>query len=165
MTNEAAEMAVATVSPNLRVLVEYDSNNSGGGWWLGDEEWLALERAGWTVHWGGRQEKDRCASLTEVDKWGKRWLDGAAMTAEKEFGSPREALQEFERVTGQTVSDEGCNCCGPPHSFSWKWVDSDLEGGYCSGEDCVEVLLGVVDVPSRRELAERVYGRGEGDDQ
>lgn len=35
------------------VKVTYSSNNSGGGWWLKDEDWLKLERAGWTVLWGG----------------------------------------------------------------------------------------------------------------
>lgn len=31
--------------------VEYDSNNSGGRWWLKDEDWFALEKAGWKVGW------------------------------------------------------------------------------------------------------------------
>src|SRR5690348_13992879 len=31
--------------------VEYDSNNSGGSWWLNDEDWIALEKAGWKVEW------------------------------------------------------------------------------------------------------------------
>lgn len=38
-------------------IVEYDSNNSGGSWWLSDEDWKALEDAGWTVMWGA---KDFC---------------------------------------------------------------------------------------------------------
>lgn len=32
---------------------EYRCNNSGGYWWLKDEDWKALEKAGWTVIWGG----------------------------------------------------------------------------------------------------------------
>ena len=31
--------------------VEYSSNNSGGSWWLKDEDWKALEAAGWKVVW------------------------------------------------------------------------------------------------------------------
>ena len=31
--------------------VEYNSNNSGGGWWLDDQDWKALEAAGWKVAW------------------------------------------------------------------------------------------------------------------
>ena len=31
--------------------VEYDSNNSGGNWWLDDNDWKALEAAGWKVDW------------------------------------------------------------------------------------------------------------------
>ena len=33
--------------------VEYYSDNSGGRWWLNDEQWKALEDAGWEVEWGG----------------------------------------------------------------------------------------------------------------
>lgn len=32
-------------------ILTYSSNNSGGYWWLTDENWKALEDAGWTVHW------------------------------------------------------------------------------------------------------------------
>lgn len=31
--------------------IEYDSNNSGGSFWLKDEDWKALEDAGWHVNW------------------------------------------------------------------------------------------------------------------
>lgn len=31
--------------------ISYDSNNSGGRWWLKDEDWKALEDAGWHVDW------------------------------------------------------------------------------------------------------------------
>ena len=33
-------------------LVEYSSNNSGGSWWLKDEDWKKLEDEGWKVRWG-----------------------------------------------------------------------------------------------------------------
>ena len=36
------------------VHTEYDSNNSGGSWWLSDQNWIDLEQAGWKVEWGGR---------------------------------------------------------------------------------------------------------------
>ena len=29
----------------------YNSNNSGGRWWLNDEQWENLEDNGWVVHW------------------------------------------------------------------------------------------------------------------
>ena len=31
--------------------VEYITNNSGGSWWLSDDDWKALEAAGWKVEW------------------------------------------------------------------------------------------------------------------
>ena len=42
----------------------------------------------------------------------------------------RAAVEEFERVTGQDASDEGCNCCGQPHNFSG--VDTE-SGKYVDG--------------------------------
>lgn len=37
--------------------VEYDSNNSGGSWWLKDSHWRALEAAGWKVQWAHLEKK------------------------------------------------------------------------------------------------------------
>lgn len=99
------------------MLIEYSSNNSGGYWWLEDEDWRKLEAAGWHVEW-----------LKE------RWLGSMATTASKQFETPSDAMKEFEIITGKKVDDEGCNCCGPPHSFSW-------DGGYASGEDCLQYLF------------------------
>ncbi len=91
--------------------ITYDSNNSGGDWWLKDEHWHALEAAGWTVHWA--KDKDYTGS---VDKDG-RWLGALATSASKEFASVDDAVFEWEGVTGQCASDQGCSCCGTPHSF------------------------------------------------
>ncbi len=30
----------------MKKKIEYSSNNSGGDWWLKDEDWFALEKAG-----------------------------------------------------------------------------------------------------------------------
>jgi hypothetical protein len=80
--------------------IVYSSNNSGGSFWLKDEDWQKLEDAGWTVEW-----KD------------ERWLGTLATEAKKEFRSMRLAIKEFEAITGQDADDEGCNCCGQPHNF------------------------------------------------
>ena len=141
--------------------VEYSSNNSGGGWWLRDEDWKALEDAGWEVEWGGRYYCDADRQLRGVDRQasaqcppgskcpghresetyaeavgrGKRWLGAMATRATKDFDTLAEAVREFEAVTGQDASDEGCNCCGAPHSFS---TDDD----WVSGEDVLPILYG-----------------------
>ena len=94
------------------MIIEYDSNNSGGDWWLKDEDWYNLEKAGWKIDWY-KDEKDILGKKRE------RWLGALARGAEKEFNTPKEAIIEFEKITGQDASAEGCNCCGPPHSFSW----------------------------------------------
>lgn len=80
--------------------VEYSSNNSGGYWWLTDEDWKNLEKAGWEVDW---EEGRRMRALA---------------TSAKRYGvSLRVAMAEFEDVTGQSPFDQGCNCCGKPHEF------------------------------------------------
>lgn len=109
--------------------IKYSSNNSGGSWWLSDDDWKKLEAAGWSVEW----KKER-------------WLGALAKSASKDFDSVGAAIREFEEVTGQQASDEGCNCCGAPHSFSW-------EGGYASGEDCLQHLYAKVP-KSLREATE-----------
>jgi hypothetical protein len=80
--------------------ITYESNNSGGVWWLKDEDWNALHDAGWEVEWEKR-----------------RWLGAVAKTASKEFASIDDAIKEFESITGQDANSKGCDCCGRPHEF------------------------------------------------
>lgn len=91
--------------------IRYDSNNSGGGWSLTDEDWLALEAAGWSVHWV--KDDKRAFGRGSSD----RWLGALATSASVERPSIGEAVAEFERITGKAAGDEGCSCCGPPHYF------------------------------------------------
>ena len=129
-----------------KLLVHYDSNNSGGNWWLKDDDWKKLEKAGWTIKWykderhpdkpdpdcehckgtgkddGASHRDDRCMWCNyniNVSKDG-RHMGALATRCEKEFDTIGEALKEFEKVTGQSVSDDGCNCCGAPHCFNWS---------------------------------------------
>lgn len=128
-----------------KYLVEYSSNNSGGDWWLKDKDWKNLEAAGWEVLW----KKDNNRGMW-VDDDG-RFLRALATEARKEFDSVEEAIKEWEQITGQTSTDEGCNCCGPPHAFSWN--DKDGNHGYSSGADNLSHLFD--EVPgSLREAAE-----------
>lgn len=134
------------------MLIEYNSNNSGGDWWLKDGDWKNLEKNGWKVIWcseefvyekgrhvydenGLPKTKNEPNTFSKKDKNGiYRYLGALAHYAFKHFDSIKEALQEFEKITGQDVSEEGCNCCGPPHCFSW-------EGDCCSGEECLQYLF------------------------
>lgn len=136
--------------------IEYDSNNSGGNWWLEDKDWEALEAAGWEVEWGGLGS----SFSKEKPKKGDRWLGALACTASKNFETPGDAMREFEKITGQDVSNGGCNCCGAPHRFRWgRAVDESLpkeaEYGSVSGEGCLEYLFPNRKVPaSLREAME-----------
>lgn len=110
------------------IKVDYDSNNSGGNWWLDDEDWDALEAAGWNVDW----RKDKVGGLGGADENG-RWLGALATSASKDFDSMREAVEEWERITGQSASEPGCyTCCGQPHNFYGKDVET---GEYVSGPE------------------------------
>lgn len=147
----------------MSIRVEYSTNNSGGRWWLGDDDWRKLEVSGWEVVWGGLwfcnsrysmqapaegaeqpHTADDCpghrryASYEEAVASGDRWLGGLATEASKEFASVEDAIREFESITGQDASAEGCNCCGPPHSFSW--INEDGEREWASGEDVLSRL-------------------------
>ena len=132
--------------------VTYSSNNSGGNWWLKDEDWIALERAGWQVEWGKTGfDSSECKNAQEAEK--HRFIGALATQASKEFSSFKDALLEFESITGQSVTDEGCHCCGAPHSFS-----TDDYSYSCSGEDCMPYLYD--DVPHNfREAVERLSKR------
>ena len=108
--------------------VEYSSNNSGGRWWLKDEDWKALEAAGWEVAW----VKDEPAG-TFRRAGEDRWLGALATRAVRRGLSLREAATEWEKVTGASATDAGCACCGVPHSFTeydddGKYLRSGPEG-------------------------------------
>lgn len=122
----------------MSMYVEYDSNNSGGRWWLTDENWKALEAAGWRVEWTGLtpQRDDQYRPVLDDDglpilieqteentkffrhKLGDRWLGALAKRAYRKADSLREAAEEWERLTGQSATDAGCPCCGQPHNFT-----------------------------------------------
>lgn len=72
----------------------YETNNSGGHWWFSQDDWNALINAGWKpIHFRGWVEK----------AWRELPL--------------KAAIAEFDEVTSQSSSDEGCSCCGHPHYF------------------------------------------------
>ncbi len=95
------------------LIVEYRSNNSGGSWWLKDDDWEKLEQAGWQVDWYSDPEVD-----VGFGKKGDTFLGAKATTCRKRFSKMGEAIREWEDVTNEDSSDVGCSCCGCPHSFS-----------------------------------------------
>jgi len=95
--------------------VEYSSNNSGGDWWLEDEDWFALEKAGWKISW----IKDN----SDYDKH-ERWLGALATSAIREGLHLEEAIDEWENITKQNSYSQGCPCCGRPHNFT-EYDDND----------------------------------------
>lgn len=102
--------------------VEYSSNNSGGGWWLSDDDWKALENAGWKVNWVRNQPEGPFHRNGE-----DRWLGGLARDATLYGATMREAIDSFELATAQSSAALGCNCCGPPHNFSFYGDHGETE--------------------------------------
>lgn len=80
------------------MLFIYSHNNSGGTDWLDPEEWENLQKAGWTL--------PTFAGSTIYND-----------TAKKDFPNFESALAEWEKITGADFYEEGCECCGCPHSF------------------------------------------------
>lgn len=96
--------------------IYYSANNSGGSWWLTDDDWYALERAGWKVEW----------YENETDPWGNQYPDGRflgalATKAIRYDVSMSDAISEWEDITGQDADEQGCSCCGGPHYFGEEW--------------------------------------------
>lgn len=147
-----------------KYMVTYNSNNSGGSggsWWLSEDNWKALEANGWKLFSYGDFIYDESGNY-KYDENGlpeRKWkspspdLFGAYATyGFKRFDTPKEALEEFERLTKKDISEEGCNCCGPPHNFSWD--DGEGSRDYCSGEGCLSILFPNKQVKSVREYLE-----------
>lgn len=127
--------------------ITYNSNNSGGSWWLKDEDWFALEAAGWAVDW--HKNNPEILFLPEDG----RCLGALAGSASKDFPSVGDAIREFESITKEDASAEGCNCCGAPHSF--EWTDESGKWDYVSGSRCLDHMFEKVPT-SLREAAEQM---------
>lgn len=101
--------------------VEYSSNNSGGSWWLKDSDWLKLSQAGWEVRWF--RELPEGSPYREFADEDGRWLGALATSAIRRNTSLKKAIAEWEEILGMDSTDEGCECCGPPHFFSERKDD------------------------------------------
>jgi hypothetical protein len=95
-----------------RYEVDFSENNSGGSWWLDGKDYTALYLAGWKSDEDSR-------------------YDGRPYRVTKRFTAPTErlaesmAIDEWERITGASAQEEGCNCCGQPYNFYTSQVNSD----------------------------------------
>ena len=92
------------------MIVRYNSNNSGGYWWLTFDDWVNLGRACWKVNWKDSNSTCPPTSATLV------------------CDSINIAKSNFEYVTSQDPDIAGCSCCGPPHYFyrEDEYYDDDV---------------------------------------
>ena len=79
-------------------MIIYQSNNSGGYWWLTDQDWLALEAAGWKVKWY-RDQRDMQRYLDSDGSC----LGALACSATRSGLSLNASIAEFERITGKSA--------------------------------------------------------------
>lgn len=136
--------------------LEYSSNNSGGSWWLKDKDWKALEDAGWVVEWYAEEKQFNGKPYPDG-----RFIGALASRAHKFVESKTaatEAVEEWESVTGQNATSQGCNCCGRPHYFSLNKevpcthcdkYDNKSECGYCDGTRVYDEYVSSFDVEPR----------------
>lgn len=106
--------------------VEYHANNSGGSWWMSDDDWKALADAGWEVEWAEAGDPYSQPDAKGVPRYlgaratrAKFYLDFNATTK----SGLRQAIASFNSVTSCNASDLGCSCCGTPHSFTFREDD------------------------------------------
>lgn len=125
--------------------VEYNSNNSGGSWWLTDADWKALEDDGWIVAWAnlrhsftpsgdyeresngvprlvprdGTEERTHSIGIKKDDKGVHRYMGAVAREAYlPDCDDIRRAAESFDKVTSCLSTSAGCPCCGQPHNFT-----------------------------------------------
>ena len=91
-----------------KYIVEYSHNNSGGRDWVTQDQYKELLSLGWktTLDFGDDY-------INDVEKEVEAYYIDEAQDI---------AIDEWETVTGQYVYAEGCECCGPPHSFHTREV-------------------------------------------
>lgn len=109
---------------------ELSENNSGGSFWLSRKNYDDLLENGWYILPSDSSFLDD--NFGADDKQGGQvpysWRSGLRVKA----ASLKEAVESFERVTGQDFFAEGCNCCGAP--FSMSSVDAE-KWEHISGDD------------------------------
>lgn len=104
------------------MILEYNSNNSGGYWWLTDDDWRAMEANGWHVNWVKDNIDSMFRSMVTADG---RWLGTLATSATRVVANEhdaQQAIREWEELVSQSQDAEGCSCCGRPHHF-WTYEE------------------------------------------
>lgn len=107
-----------------KTFVEFSPNNSGGHWWVTNQNFSDLEKSGWIIPWC-KDNSDK--SFLEKDG---TYMGLNARHAYKETNSLASAIEEWEHVTGLDARSLGCPCCGPPHSFTLLNIKGVGKDGY-----------------------------------
>jgi hypothetical protein len=143
----------------MKYQVKYSPNNSGGSWWLKDQDWKALEQEGWVIDWYATREPTSYRPDPYPDG---RWFDSLAAGALIETDDePLIIIQAWEKTTNQDASAEGCNCCGEPHTFRVSVANPDKTDGWelvdhYSGQDIARLYYGDNAPTNYREALEQL---------
>lgn len=114
---------------------KFSENNSGGSWWLNREQYDKLFTAGWEYHATEYDKENKYDTQPHLDKKDSTVPYGWRHNLVGEFNSIREAVESFERATGQDFFEEGCNCCGAPFSIA-----SEDHKEYLSGDVFYDIM-------------------------
>ena len=142
-------------------VVHYRSNNSGGSWWLSEENWDALEAGGWVVHWIHPREIDHGIDYSDKgregydphlpDKYGisshdhsyscelipapksaEDWLGARAKSCSKKFESGTKADAIAEWERLSGQNASDIGCNCCGTPHSFSFEDEDGEKSYAS---------------------------------
>lgn len=103
-----------------------DNNNSGGSFWIGPEDVKKLRDTGWYPR---PRTADSFVPFGDPDNYfGTRCTYEELHDLRVEKPTIREAIEEFEKITGQNFFALGCTCCGAP--FTMVEIDEDGETIY-----------------------------------
>ena len=116
----ADQLGLPGITQTYAVRVVFNENNSGGSWWLREEQYQKLFDAGWKPgRWRYGDEGKGYGGAVKIIV-----LDAVdAKLAERQAYDL--AITEWEHLTGENHNEVGCTCCGPPYQF-YDWDEPIL---------------------------------------
>lgn len=94
---------------------ELSNNNSGGSFWIGRKEMDALLAAGWYVD--PEYKPYFGVGGSDDNYFGSGCTAGELHALRVKRDSAQQAIEEFEKLTGQDFFALGCTCCGAPFTL------------------------------------------------
>jgi hypothetical protein len=108
----AEQLGLPGITQTYACRITFSENNSGGCWWLKQEQYANLFKVWWKpgreCYDGTVRGASRIIVLDAID-------EDVALAAASKL-----AIMEWEKATGENADEIGCTCCGPPYQF-YDW--------------------------------------------